>query len=109
VEDLPSSLHSHGDATRNYHYAVLLVPVGLVAVTVWAPSAAVLPVAIANVAVIVVGFTMVTALTVMPPAGATATVVPVVVKLVPVRVTAVVVKFANSTVGQILLVSVLCR
>jgi hypothetical protein len=57
------------------------------------------PLATANVAVIVVGFRIVTALRVMPAAGATATVVPVVVKLVPVKVTEVVVVPRTKVLG----------
>lgn len=64
--------------------AGVVVPPGVVTVTLLAPSAA--PAVIVNVAVIVVGLTTVTALTVTPPPVA-ATVVPVVVKLDPVRVT----------------------
>jgi hypothetical protein len=78
---------------------VLLAPAGLATVTVCAPSAALVPIAIANVAVIVVGLIIVTALMVIPPAGATATVVPVVVKLTPVRVTEVVVVPRTNVLG----------
>jgi hypothetical protein len=61
-----------------------LVPPGFLTVTFLAPAAAVLE--IVNVAVIVVEFTTLVALTVTPDPD-TATVVPVVVKLAPVSIT----------------------
>ena len=71
-----------GPTTMNV--SALLVPPGVVTVTLLAPEGAVS--ALVKVAVMVVELTMVTALMVIPE-FATATVVPVVVKFVPVRVT----------------------
>lgn len=77
----------------------LLAPAGFLTVTVCVPSAAVVPVATANVAVSIVGLVTLTALTVIPPARFTATLIPVVVKLVPVRVTEVVVVPRTNVLG----------
>ena len=78
---------------------LLLVPAGLLTVTVCVPTAAVVPLATANVAVSVVGLVTLTALTVIPLEEDTATLVPVAVKLVPVKVTEVVVVPRTNVLG----------
>ena len=72
--------------TVNVYVTVPLVPPGVVTLMVLAPRAAVD--VLVRVALMVVEFTTVTPLTVMPVVPVTFTVVPVVVKLVPVRTTA---------------------
>jgi len=71
------------DAVTTVNVTVLLVPPGVVTLTVWAPSVAVPE--IVKFALIVVAFTTVRPLTVMPVAETFTAVAPV--RLVPVRVT----------------------
>ncbi len=80
---------------------LLLEPEGLLTVTLCVPSEALDPPAIANVAVSDVELVTVMALTVIPVERDTDTLVPVVVKFVPVRVTEVVVVPRRNVFGAI--------